>query len=92
MLELIQQKKVFHVPFFNGMIGLRVAIGLMDESIDEALAVLEGLEDPAAKAIGFIRGEQQTGHAEPGPGARGARPGSPECPGGEGARRHAGWC
>ena len=54
VLELIQQKKVFDVPFFNGMIGLRVAIGLMEESVDEALAVLEGLEDPAAKAIGYI--------------------------------------
>ena len=36
------------------MIGLQLAIGLMEESVDEALAVLEGLEDPAAKAIGFI--------------------------------------
>ncbi len=61
VLELIQQKKVFQVPFFNGMIGLQVAIGLMDESIDEALAVLEGLEDPAAKAIGFIDASNKLG-------------------------------
>jgi hypothetical protein len=61
VLELIQQKKVFQVPFFNGMIGLRLAIGLMDESIDEALAVLEGLEDPAVKALGFIRTSNKLG-------------------------------
>ncbi len=54
-IELLQQKKVFQNPFYNGMLGLRVAVGLMDESIDEALAVLEGLEDPAAKAMGFIQ-------------------------------------
>ena len=58
VLELIQ-KKVFDVPFLNGMIGLQTAIGLMDESIDEALAVLEGLEDPAGKAIGFINASKK---------------------------------
>ena len=52
---------MFNDPFFNGMIGLRVAIGLMDESVDEALAVLEGLEDPAAKAIGFIEASNRLG-------------------------------
>ena len=61
VLELIQQKKVFSIPFFNGMIGLQVAIGMMDESIDEALAVLEGLEDPAAKAIGYIEASKNLG-------------------------------
>ncbi|HZW31241.1 MAG TPA: carboxypeptidase regulatory-like domain-containing protein [Isosphaeraceae bacterium] len=61
VLELIQQKKAFNVPFLNGMIGLRVAIGLMEESVDEALAVLEGLEDPAAKAIGFIQASHTLG-------------------------------
>ena len=60
-------KKVFTAPFFNGMIGLRVATGLMDESVDEALAVLEGLEEPAAKAIGFIEREQETGRRKPDP-------------------------
>ena len=52
---------MFTAPFFNGMIGLRVAIGLMDESVDEALAVLEGLEDPASKAIGFIDASHKLG-------------------------------
>ena len=54
VLELIE-KKVFNMPFFNGMLGLRVASGLMEDSIDEALAVLEGLEDPGAKALGCIK-------------------------------------
>ncbi len=54
VLELIQQKKVFTAPFYNGMVGLQLAIGLMDESVDDALAVLEGLDDATAKAIGFI--------------------------------------
>jgi hypothetical protein len=53
VLELIE-KKIFNIPFLNGMMGLRVASALMEESLDEALAVLEGLEDPAAKAIGYI--------------------------------------
>ncbi len=60
MLELIQ-KKVFTVPFLNAMIGLRVASGLMEESLDEALAVLEGLEQPEAKAMGFISASQKLG-------------------------------
>ncbi len=54
VLELID-KKVFNSPFLNTMIGLRVASGLMGESIDDALAVLEGLEDPGAKALGYIK-------------------------------------
>ncbi len=54
VLELIDNK-VFNSPFLNNMIGLRVASGLMGESIDEALAVLEGLEDPGAKALGYIK-------------------------------------
>jgi protocatechuate 3,4-dioxygenase beta subunit len=54
-IELIQQKKVFQIPFYNGAIGLRVAVGLMDESLDEALAVLEGLEDPGVKAMGMLK-------------------------------------
>ncbi len=54
VLELVQQKKVFNVPLLNGMIGLQVAPGMMDESVDEALAVLEGMEDPEAKAIGCM--------------------------------------
>ena len=60
VLELIQ-KKVFTVPFLNAMIGLRVASGLMEESLDEALAVLEGLEQPEAKAMGFISASQKLG-------------------------------
>ena len=60
VLELIH-KKVFDVPFFNGMIGLRTAIGLMEESVDEALTVLESLEDPTAKAIGYIEGSNKLG-------------------------------
>ena len=43
------------------MIGLRVATGLMEESVDEALAVLEGLEDPGAKAIGYIDASNKLG-------------------------------
>jgi hypothetical protein len=61
VLELIQQKKVFKIPYLNGMIGMQVAIGLMEESLDEALAVLEGLEDPAAKAIGFLDASNRLG-------------------------------
>src|SRR4029077_1734951 len=60
VLALIQ-KKVFNVPFLNAMIGLRVATGLMDESVDEALAVLEGLEEPASKAIGYIDASNKLG-------------------------------
>ncbi len=60
VLELIQ-KKVFNVPFFNAMIGLRVASGMMEESVDEALAVLEGLEQPEAKALGFIDASKKLG-------------------------------
>ena len=60
-LELIQQKKVFSAPFFNGMIGLQVALGMMDESVDEALAVLEGMEDPGAKAIGYLNASHKMG-------------------------------
>ena len=60
VLELIH-KKVFNVPFLNGMIGLRVAVGLIDESVDEALAVLEGLEEPASKAIGYIDASNKLG-------------------------------
>ena len=33
----------------------------MDESVDEALAVLEGLEDPGSKAIGFIDASNKLG-------------------------------
>jgi hypothetical protein len=54
VLEVIQQKKVFKNAWFSGMIGSRVATGLMDESVDEAVAVLEALEDPGAKALGMI--------------------------------------
>ncbi len=60
VLELIQ-KKAFNVPFLNAMIGLRVASGMMEESIDEALAVLEGLEQPEAKAMGFIDASKKLG-------------------------------
>ena len=60
VLELIQ-KKVFNVPFFNAMISLLTAMGLMDESIDEALAVLEGIEDPGAKASGLIEASKRLG-------------------------------
>jgi hypothetical protein len=60
VLDLIQ-KKVFNNPFLNGMIGLRVAVGLMEESVDEALTVLEGLEDPGARAIGYIEASQKLG-------------------------------
>jgi hypothetical protein len=61
VLELIQQKKVFNDPMFNGMIGLRVAMGLMDVSVDEALAVLEGLESPASKSMGLIEASHKLG-------------------------------
>jgi hypothetical protein len=61
VIELIQQKKVFNNPFYNGMLGLSVAVGLMDESLDEALAVLEGLEDPGAKAMGFLSASNKLG-------------------------------
>ena len=44
--------------FSNGMIGLQTAIGLMDETIDEALAVLEGLEDPDGEGDRVHPGEQ----------------------------------
>ncbi len=60
VLELIQ-RKAFNVPFLNAMIGLRVARGVMEESVDEALAVLEALEDPAAKALGLIDASQKLG-------------------------------
>jgi Carboxypeptidase regulatory-like domain len=52
-LELIQ-KKVFSAPYFNSMISLALAQGLMDQSVDEAMVVLEGVEDPGPKAIGYI--------------------------------------
>ncbi len=55
VVELLSEKKVFTQPFYNGMLGLRVASGLMEQSVDEALAVLEGLEDPGAKAMGYIK-------------------------------------
>ena len=42
---------------------------MMDESMDDALAVLEGLEDPAAKAIGFIEASNRLGDTRPGQGA-----------------------
>jgi RNA polymerase sigma factor (sigma-70 family) len=61
VLELIQQKKAFTAPFFNGMFGLQVAMGMLDESVDEALAVLEGLEDPGSKAIGYIKASEKVG-------------------------------
>ena len=61
VLELIHQKKAFSAPFFNGMLGLQVASGMMDESVDEALAVLEGLEDPGAKAMGYIHASEKLG-------------------------------
>ena len=73
MLELIQQKKVSAVPFFNGMIGLQLASGLMEESVDEALTVLEGLEDPGSKAIGFIDASKKLGDRDRAD-ARSARP------------------
>ena len=61
VLELIQQKKVFTDSFHNGMIGLPLAISLMEESVDDALAVLEGLEDATSKAIGFIDASHKLG-------------------------------
>ncbi len=76
MLELIQ-KKVFNVPFLNGMIGLLTAVRLMDQSVDEALAVLEGLagRSDGAKAIGFIEASNRLGTQNRGSGTRSARPG-----------------
>jgi hypothetical protein len=43
------------------MIGLPVASGLMEESVDEAIAVLEGIEDPGLKAIGLIDASHKLG-------------------------------
>ena len=57
-LELIQTNKGFKNAYLNGMIGLRVAAGLMDESIDEALAILEGIGDPGMKAMGMLRASE----------------------------------
>jgi hypothetical protein len=60
VLELIHNK-VFPAPFLNGLIGRYLARGMMEENVDDALAVLEGLEDPAVKAIGFIDASHKLG-------------------------------
>jgi hypothetical protein len=38
---------------------------MMDESVDEALAVLEGMEDPGTKAIGYITASSKMGDGNP---------------------------
>jgi hypothetical protein len=43
------------------MIGLRVAMGMMDESVEDALTVLESLEDPATKTMGYIEASTRLG-------------------------------
>jgi hypothetical protein len=58
VLDLIE-KKAIKEPLSSSMLGLAVARGLMDESLDEALAVLEGLSDPAAKAGGYIEASKR---------------------------------
>jgi hypothetical protein len=60
VLELVQ-KKVFNIPFLDNMIGLRVATGMMVENVDDALAVLEGLDDPGAKAMGYLKAAKALG-------------------------------
>jgi hypothetical protein len=61
VLDVIQQKKVFDNAYFNGMVGLSLAAGVMEESVDEALAVLEGLENPGARADGLINASKKLG-------------------------------
>ncbi len=61
VLEIIQRKTASNIAFFNGLIGLQLAIGLMDESPEEALSVLEGMDDATSKAIGFIRMSRRLG-------------------------------
>ena len=88
VLEIVQQKKVFNAPFYNGMVGLQLAIGMMDESMDEVLAVLESLEDPAAKAIGYMHASTKLASQNRACCARSARARALECTGSQGARRH----
>ena len=59
-LDLIQ-KNALNNPLLNGMVGLRVAIGVMDESVDDALTVLESLEDPGMKAMGYLEASTRPG-------------------------------
>jgi hypothetical protein len=59
-LDLIQ-KNAFNNPMLSGMIGLRVAIGMMDESVEDALTVVEGLEDPGMKTMGYLEASARLG-------------------------------
>jgi hypothetical protein len=59
-LDLIH-KNAFNNPFLNGMIGLRVAMGMMDESVEDALTVLESLEDPTTKTMGYLEASARLG-------------------------------
>jgi hypothetical protein len=49
-LELVE-KKTLAEPFLNRMIRMRIATGLRDEAPDEALAVIESIDDPAMRAM-----------------------------------------
>ena len=88
VLEIVQQKKVFNAPFYNGMVGLQLAIGMMDESMDEALAVLESLEDPAAKAIGYMHASTKLASQNRARALEVLDRAPLECTGSQGARRH----
>jgi RNA polymerase sigma factor (sigma-70 family) len=62
-LDLIQ-KKAFNNDFLSGMIGQRVVMRMMDENVDDALTVLESLEDPTAKAMGYVEASIRLGAAK----------------------------
>lgn len=54
-LELTEGK-TFKEPFLTAMIRERVAAGLFESAPDEALAVAESIEDPAARALALLKG------------------------------------
>ena len=88
VLELIQQKKVFDGPVLQR--HDRPASGQRPDGRERRRGPggAGGAGRPRVEGDRVHRREQKTGRPEPRPGARSARPGAPECPGGEGARWH----
>ncbi len=63
-LDLIQ-KGAFKNPFLDGMIGQIVAMNMMEDDLDDALTVLESLNDPGSKVLGYIRASTKLGARKP---------------------------
>jgi Carboxypeptidase regulatory-like domain len=53
-LELIEGKTLTE-PFLKAMFRMRVATALLESAPDEALAIAESIDDPAARAMGLLK-------------------------------------